>query len=397
MDKSEILAQFQDFLTGYNAVEKDELWQQQSHAFKTFWNQAVLNDGIKELGDSEIDNVIKFIDKHARGNTAQDEAIAKVMIPQGVWRKMFNQFKTDKKLAQLVDRIMGTIDSKQRIKLINDLYKYNEQYKNSLTGRSGNAINSFLFLWNPNKHVSLVSLNDRQKLIKFLNLEDGPDFEKDSTAEKIVKSNEVLVFNFAKIFGNQYSPRTICTFFYNAPLKNQWRSEDIGELTVPWGGWKKSAEEEPVAIAPVQSSQISGDPALFYMESQLEDFIIENWDKTELGQKYDLIEEEGEIVSQQYRTGVGPIDILAQDKQTKQLVVIELKKNQTSDDTVGQLARYMGWLQKNKTNGEATKGIIIAAQFDQRLYYALQVMPGVEVYLYRVDFKLTEFKETSKN
>jgi len=146
----------------------------------------------------------------------------------------------------------------------------------------------------------------------------------------------------------------------------------------------------------IAESSMLGDPALFYMESQLEDFLIENWDKTELGQKYDLIEEEGEVVSQQYRTGVGLIDILARDKKTKQLVVIELKKNQTSDDTVGQLARYMGWLEENKTNGKLTKGIIIAAQYDQRLYYALKKMQDAEVYLYRVDFKLTEFKDGSK-
>ena len=391
MEKETILQQFQDFLTGYNATEKDELWQQQSNAFKTFWNQRVLNDQVKELDDSEIDSVIKFIDKHARGNTAVDEAIAKVMISQGVWRKMFNQFKTDKKLASLIDQIMGTFEVDKRINLIEELYKYNEPYKNSLTGQSGNAINSFIFLWAPSKNVSLVSLKDRQKLIQFLKIEDGPDFEKDSTAKKIVLSNEALVSNFGKIFGGQYSPRTICTFFYNAPLRDEWRSEDIGDETVPWGGWKKSQEEElPVSIAPVTS--MPGDPSLFYMESQLEDFLIENWDKTELGQKYDLIEEEGEVVSQQYRTGVGPIDILCQDKKTKQLVVIELKKNQTSDDTVGQLARYMGWLEKNKTEGKPTKGIIIAARYDERLYYALQVMHGVEVYLYRVDFKLTEFE-----
>ena len=53
---------------------------------------------------------------------------------------------------------------------------------------------------------------------------------------------------------------------------------------------------------------------MFYLESQLEEFIIENWDQTELGQKYDLIKEDGELVSQQYHTDVGIIDILAKDK-----------------------------------------------------------------------------------
>ena len=38
---------------------------------------------------------------------------------------------------------------------------------------------------------------------------------------------------------------------------------------------------------------------LFYMEKQLEDFIIHNWENTELGKRYELIIEDGEIVSQQ--------------------------------------------------------------------------------------------------
>jgi RecB family endonuclease NucS len=130
---------------------------------------------------------------------------------------------------------------------------------------------------------------------------------------------------------------------------------------------------------------------LFYMEKQLEDFIIHNWDNSELGKKYDLIVEEGELVSQQYRTEIGPIDILAKDKKTKDFVVIELKRNQTSDDTIGQLARYMGWIKKDKKD-DGVKGIIIAGQYDKKLEYALKMVPNTEVFLYEVDFKLNEFK-----
>jgi len=130
---------------------------------------------------------------------------------------------------------------------------------------------------------------------------------------------------------------------------------------------------------------------LFYMEKQLEDFIIHNWDKTELGKRFDLIIEEGELVSQQYRTDIGFVDILAKDKKTKSFVVIELKKNQTSDDTIGQLTRYMGWVMKNK-NDKNVKGIIIAAEFDKKLEYAINAIPNIEVFLYQVDFKLSEFK-----
>jgi len=130
---------------------------------------------------------------------------------------------------------------------------------------------------------------------------------------------------------------------------------------------------------------------LFYIEEQLEAFIIHNWDKTELGKRFDLIIEEGELVSRQYPTDIGPIDILAKDKDKNNFVVIELKRNQTSDKTVGQLARYMGWIKKKK-NDENVKGIIIAAEFDKKLEYAISMVPNIEVFLYQVDFKLKEFK-----
>ena len=42
-------------------------------------------------------------------------------------------------------------------------------------------------------------------------------------------------------------------------------------------------------------------------------FIIQNWDESEFGKKYDLIYDEGELKSQQFRTDIGRIDILAKD------------------------------------------------------------------------------------
>lgn len=131
---------------------------------------------------------------------------------------------------------------------------------------------------------------------------------------------------------------------------------------------------------------------LFYMEKQLEDFIIRNWDETEFGEKYELIFQDGELKSQQYSTSIGPIDILAKDKNTGSYVVIELKRDQTSDDTVGQVARYMGWV-KEELNDPNVRGIIVAGSFDQRLHYAGQMVPNVDVFLYQVDFKLSEYKK----
>ena len=146
--------------------------------------------------------------------------------------------------------------------------------------------------------------------------------------------------------------------------------------------------KKTVSINPLPTEYSQG---IFYMEKQLEDFIIRNWEKIELGKKYDLIIEEGELISQQYKTDIGPIDILAIEKGSENFVVIELKKNQTSDETIGQLARYMGWIRENKKD-DNVKGIIIAGSYDKKLDYALKVMQNIEVFLYEIDFKLKEFK-----
>lgn len=175
-------------------------------------------------------------------------------------------------------------------------------------------------------------------------------------------------------------------YFYSDNQQPATEKDIEADLETILDYYKKAVSIE---ILPETSIQSQG---LFYMEKQLEDFIIYNWSSTELGKKYDLIIEEGELLSQQFRTNIGPIDILAKDKKTGSYVVIELKRNQTSDDTVGQLARYMGWVKQNKKD-DGVRGVIIAGAYDQKLDYALKMVPNAEVFLYEVDFKLREFSK----
>lgn len=142
----------------------------------------------------------------------------------------------------------------------------------------------------------------------------------------------------------------------------------------------------------VKDETSSVSQSLFYMEKQLEDFIVHNWARTEFSKQYDLIYEDGELLSQQFRTDIGPIDILAKHKKRGNHLVIELKKGQTSDDTVGQIARYMGWIKEHK-NDNNVQGIIITGAFDRKLKYALSMIQNIEIFIYKVDFSLEEFSE----
>ena len=81
---------------------------------------------------------------------------------------------------------------------------------------------------------------------------------------------------------------------------------------------------------------------LFYMEKQLEDFIIHNQEETELGKRYNLIFEEGELKSQQYRTAIGIIDILAKNKIEDNFVVIDSKETRPVMIQLGRLLDTWG-------------------------------------------------------
>ena len=149
--------------------------------------------------------------------------------------------------------------------------------------------------------------------------------------------------------------------------------------------------QQPV-ISPIQSTDpLIEDPTAFALEKHLEDFLVENWSQTELGKKYDIFTEDGETVGQQYQSDTGPIDILAISKDKRELLVIELKKGKASDNVVGQIQRYMGFVSEMLVEEEqVVKGIIIALEDDIRIRRALSVAKNIEFYRYEITFKLSK-------
>ena len=141
----------------------------------------------------------------------------------------------------------------------------------------------------------------------------------------------------------------------------------------------------------VSTDETVEDPVAFVMEKHLEDFLVQNWPQTDLGKEYDIYQEEGEQVGQQYPTDTGTVDILAISKDKKRLLVVELKKGRASDVVVGQILRYMGYAQEELAEeGQTVKGVIIALEDDQRIRRALAVVPSIDFYRYQVSFKLVK-------
>lgn len=131
------------------------------------------------------------------------------------------------------------------------------------------------------------------------------------------------------------------------------------------------------------------DPSAFAMEKHLEDFLVMNWSQTELGKDYNIYEEDGEKVGQQYPTDTGPMDILAIKKDKTELLVVELKKGRASDAVVGQTLRYMGYAAEELAEpNQKVRGVIIALDDDKRIKRALSVSPNIDFFRYQISFKL---------
>jgi restriction system protein len=133
----------------------------------------------------------------------------------------------------------------------------------------------------------------------------------------------------------------------------------------------------PAALQLTPSVSVE-DPAAFAMEMHLEEFLVKNWAQTDLGKEFDIYSEDGEVVGQQYETDTGPLDILAISKDKKSLLVVELKRGRASDSVVGQILRYMSFVQEQLAEeGQTVKGVIIALDDDTRIRRALAMVPAV--------------------
>lgn len=139
------------------------------------------------------------------------------------------------------------------------------------------------------------------------------------------------------------------------------------------------------------SDVIEDEIKIFTLEKQLEDFIVENWSNTIFGREYDIYRDENENFGKQYPVDTGRIDILAKNRDSGDFLVLELKKGRTSDETLGQIQRYMGYVKHEiAKDEEGVKGVIIGLRDDLKLKRALSVSPNVKFYRYEINFKLIE-------
>ena len=139
-----------------------------------------------------------------------------------------------------------------------------------------------------------------------------------------------------------------------------------------------AGEAEPEAEAGVEAARE------FAFERDLRNYLVKNLTLIESGLR--LYDEEG-ITGIEFPVGGRFIDILAVDKDDC-YVVVELKVSRGYDRVVGQLLRYMGWIEQNMETSQPVRGIIVAKEITSDLKLAASRVSGVRLIEYEISFKL---------
>ncbi len=274
-----------------------------------------------------------------------------------------------KDMPKLVNALKILLDEKIPIKdRLDKLFPQRDE--NLIKGLGKAVVTPILLVAEPSKYG--VWNSKSEEALKMLDL--FPDFKRgQSFAEKYLALNTILLD-----LANEH----------NISL---WQLDGILAEIVGKDDFDNLSPEEEVFETKACSEGIE-DPYTFGMEKYLENFIVDNWEKLPLSKDYKLIVEEGDILSQQYHTDIGPIDILLKHREKNEYLVVELKRGRSSDIVIGQILRYMGWVKNNIESEPKVKGLIISAEVDEKLKYALSATQDIEIYIYEVDFNL---KETS--
>lgn len=147
--------------------------------------------------------------------------------------------------------------------------------------------------------------------------------------------------------------------------------------------WK---EEDIVKDEPDEGPEEPDEPTTFAYERDLQNFLAKNLTLIEPGLR---LYEEDEVTGVEFPAGGRFIDILACDEGGN-YVVVELKVSRGYDRVVGQLLRYMAWIETRQAEpGQKVRGIIIAREISEDLALACSCLDDVQLFEYSLSVSLT--------
>ena len=189
--------------------------------------------------------------------------------------------------------------------------------------------------------------------------------------------------------------------YYPNFIKVTWEPKDIAfeRIIFSFFTMYEIPEEKYYSLL----NEALGEPTAFKREEFLRDYMADNF-KRVFGDRLKLYHNEDGMPGVEFPIvddagkQMGAIDILATEPASQSYMVIELKREKTSDQVVGQVLRYMGWVQENLcSGGQQVKGMIVCAGQDKRLRLALKPVSdiiAVKLYELSIHLKLSDPPQT---
>ncbi len=242
--------------------------------------------------------------------------------------------------------------------------------KDDIYGMGRNVASAILLIAYPDKYGVWNNCSEAQ--MKRLGL--WPDFERgDLLGKQYVKVNQVLLRIRDALEMDLWTLDALWWFLDQSD--SSWTDEEAGEI---------------LELTRSDSAMLARTNQHFGLERHLHQFLRDNWNRIELSKDWAIYSEPGDDeAGYEYPCDVGRIDLLAKHRREGRWLVIELKREQSTDQTIGQLLRYIGWVKQHLAGRhEPVQGMIICRETDEALQYALHAVSNVEVQLYEVEFRL---------
>jgi len=374
----EVLRAYKAQFATHFAKEKFK-WEAVQH-FQTHWDiEAPDFAGMFEQATKKAQNLLISANYFPRG-VIIDFARKDAHAVRAMFRALFDE-RTD--VIQRVTQFIATATTLQQ--------QYFEPQKQSF--QNINSVSTYLWLMYPDKYY----IYKHSEYVIVANVLESPFKPKRGDYERNLAGGFQLYDAITSVLARDSELRTMLaqactpTCYPDPQLRTlavdvgYFMSTRVNEISTPVD---VVTPDTPVVLpaAPV----VTPIPFQFAIEKHLEDFIIRNWQHTIFGRDYNFYND-GDTDGQQYPTDTGPIDILAVSKDNKTLLVIELKKDRSSDATVGQILRYMSYIKETLAQpGQHVHGAIVSFAEDKSMRRAISMVPSVKYYRYQMHFDLVE-------
>jgi hypothetical protein len=164
-------------------------------------------------------------------------------------------------------------------------------------------------------------------------------------------------------------------------------SQGLWEIAMASDGTLVVRVAQEGTTEPKASAGTSDDSqSTFALESHLRDYLARNLPSLgDFGAPLAVYTSEDGRDGVEFQTDVGPIDILATSP-AGDFYVFELKLGRGADAALGQILRYMGWVDRHLSMEHKVFGVVLAADISEKLRYAATQVPQVQLMEYELCF-----------